>query len=131
MHQICIIADPSAKHIRCQLIDLSLIGLDNQSVGKEKLHDPVRAVPPVSIKLYKVPLFMFLQLFSLHAAVIGLNMDRRIKAHISKMWAHICPWQKKTLSVTAITKTINEIYNEISETALGSLWEYQGGIQVL
>lgn len=97
MHQLCIIADPSAKHIRCQLIDLSLIGLDNQAVGKEKLHGTVRVVPPAppSFQLcILVPLFMFLQLFFLHGAVIGLKMDRRMKAHISKMWEHICPWQK-------------------------------------
>lgn len=59
MHQICIIADPSAKDIRCQLIDLSLIGLDNQAVGKEKLHGTVRVFPPAppSFQLYVVYVF--------------------------------------------------------------------------
>lgn len=96
MYEICIIADPSAKHIRRQLIDLSLIGLDNQAARKEKLHGTVRVVPPAppSFQLYIVQLFMFLQLFFLRGAVIWLNMDKGMKAHISKMWEHICPWQK-------------------------------------
>lgn len=48
VHQIRIAADPSAKHIRWQLIDLHLIGLGDRPAGEEKLHSRVRAVPPHS-----------------------------------------------------------------------------------